>query len=396
MASVTRTLNPLHFEDLEPHRFEDLVRQLAYDFRHWKSIEATGRLGGDDGMDIRAVEASLEVQPIEDQEADDQDVERADEWLWVIQCKRERKLGPSDLKRIVKEAVPSSETGVYGLIVAAACDFSKRSRDAAVANARVAGVQEILFWGKAELEDMLFQPKNDYLLFAYFGISLQIRRRSIKTSLRARLTTKRRAINILGGLRARPHTPVMIRDVASDDYPSISMPEIFLRRPHWKYYQFEGHQYPEHLVFMVKKYYALGDPQTKHWDIFEACNLGASWKTVAGLPEASLRKVSSGMVEHYWSTRPTSERGWFIRLGLIHYDSILAIDEHGDAFNAGPHLFVEFNETNGPFDWFNTRLEMGIHDSPTSWTPEPSKRQKLFPDVLPDVPIPGPPPDLAP
>lgn len=30
-ARATRTLNSLHFEDLKPHRFEDLVWQLAYD-----------------------------------------------------------------------------------------------------------------------------------------------------------------------------------------------------------------------------------------------------------------------------------------------------------------------------------------------------------------------------
>ena len=55
MAKTTNTLNPLHFEDLEPHRFEDLVRQLAYDFRTWRSLEATGRSGSDEGMDIRGL-----------------------------------------------------------------------------------------------------------------------------------------------------------------------------------------------------------------------------------------------------------------------------------------------------------------------------------------------------
>src|SRR5206468_3142832 len=53
---VTRTMAPIHFEDLDPHRFEDLVRQLAYDFRQWQSIESTGRGGADDGFDIRAYE----------------------------------------------------------------------------------------------------------------------------------------------------------------------------------------------------------------------------------------------------------------------------------------------------------------------------------------------------
>jgi hypothetical protein len=38
----TRTIGPLHFEDLDPHRFEDLVRQLAYHFRSWEALEAIG------------------------------------------------------------------------------------------------------------------------------------------------------------------------------------------------------------------------------------------------------------------------------------------------------------------------------------------------------------------
>lgn len=53
---TTKTLGPLHFEDLEPHRFESLVRNLLYDFREWQNIEPTGQGGSDDGFDIRAWE----------------------------------------------------------------------------------------------------------------------------------------------------------------------------------------------------------------------------------------------------------------------------------------------------------------------------------------------------
>lgn len=56
-ARTTWTLSPLHFEDLEPQRFEDLVRQLAYQFRSWRVIEAAGRLDADAGMDISAIES---------------------------------------------------------------------------------------------------------------------------------------------------------------------------------------------------------------------------------------------------------------------------------------------------------------------------------------------------
>jgi len=76
MPTYTKTLNPLHFEDLEPHRFEDLVRQLAYDFREWDSIEAIGRLGSDEGIDIRATEKTTS-NPINDYDVDDEDIDNA-------------------------------------------------------------------------------------------------------------------------------------------------------------------------------------------------------------------------------------------------------------------------------------------------------------------------------
>src|ERR1700756_1422504 len=53
--TTTRTLNPLPFEHLEVHRFEDLIRQLSYDFKRWRRLEATGRAGADDVFDARGL-----------------------------------------------------------------------------------------------------------------------------------------------------------------------------------------------------------------------------------------------------------------------------------------------------------------------------------------------------
>lgn len=39
-GGVFREEVKIHFEDLDPHRFEDLVRELIYDFRDWQTIEA--------------------------------------------------------------------------------------------------------------------------------------------------------------------------------------------------------------------------------------------------------------------------------------------------------------------------------------------------------------------
>lgn len=94
MVRVTKTMNPLHFEDLEPHRFEDLVRQLIYDFRQWKSLEAVGRAGGDEGIDIRAIERMQSYDTGEAEQTDDistaTEVVESESRIWIIQCKRER------------------------------------------------------------------------------------------------------------------------------------------------------------------------------------------------------------------------------------------------------------------------------------------------------------------
>ena len=89
---TTRTLNPLPFSDLEPHRFEDLIRQLAYELRRWKSLEATGRAGSDNRIDIRGIE----IVPVDqDPDEDDENTEAAFvERLWIFQCKREKSLPP--------------------------------------------------------------------------------------------------------------------------------------------------------------------------------------------------------------------------------------------------------------------------------------------------------------
>jgi hypothetical protein len=60
MITPTRTFNPLHFEDLDPRRFEDLALQLVYKAREWEDIHHDGRSGSDDGVDIRAVERTMD------------------------------------------------------------------------------------------------------------------------------------------------------------------------------------------------------------------------------------------------------------------------------------------------------------------------------------------------
>ncbi len=40
MTKPSRTYGPIHFEDLDPHRFEDLIRELIYDYNSKQLGEA--------------------------------------------------------------------------------------------------------------------------------------------------------------------------------------------------------------------------------------------------------------------------------------------------------------------------------------------------------------------
>jgi hypothetical protein len=218
MPAATRTLNPLPFEHLEPKRFEDLVRQLAYDFRPWRQLEPTGRAGSDDGFDIRGFEiadsaAVVEMDDLEDDTISPPPMDR----LWLIQCKREKAIGPTRLVQYLDAIPERSLKDLHGLIFAAACDFSKKAIDAFRSWCAAKKIQEFYLWGRAAIEDFLYQPKNDHLLFAYFGVSLQIRRQRLSTSIRRLVSLKRKLNRLLPD--AFPGKAIVLRDISDERYP---------------------------------------------------------------------------------------------------------------------------------------------------------------------------------
>ena len=364
MPRTTRTLNPLHFEDLEPHRFEDLIRQLIYDYRQWKSIEAIGRTGSDEGIDIRAIERlqssdivyedeAVEGEAQENETSEINEIQSVDR-LWIIQCKRERRIGPTRISSIVSTNLSGLTDKPYGYMIVAACDFSKKARDAFREEAVNQGVEEFIIWGKAEVEDQLYLPKNDHLLFAYFGISLQVRRKSMRTSLRAKLSLKRKLTKELGEINnPRINTSVLIRDPNEQQYPYIESPEEFIKLPRWRYWYFFAHEPPDHLAFIYRKYFAYVNWQTKEYDVLldyddgvpnspEIFNLDRGWYD----PNKVEYRYRS-----YWSREiPNENRAWLIVLRIISYDRILAFDEIGDCYNERPHLLLEYDSNVGPWE----------------------------------------------
>lgn len=390
--STTRTLNPLPFQDLEPHRFEDLVRQLAYDFRAWKSIEATGRMGSDEGMDIRAwerVEGGSSEEPEEGEDSNDSSPEPAtpsEGRLWVFQCKREQKIGPAKVRKILEDFF-KGEARPYGYVFAAAADFSKATRDAAADLLRKNGVSEFQLWGRGELEDLLIQPKNDNILFAYFGISLQVRRRSVRTIARSKLALKRKLVKELGAIQGTHGRPVLIRDPQEEDYPWVGSVKEFVRAPKWRYWEFHSHEPPDHVQFVTRRFLAFVNWETGEWDFTKEYNdAHSTYPPVHGLDHTDWDPDEKALIcRAYWELHvPEQNRAYAVEVGIIEYDRILLCDELGDHYNPGPHLLVDYVDSR-PFKGFGRWIESAAADSSRRlWTPEEVKRLSFFPKSIPD------------
>jgi hypothetical protein len=355
---VTRTLGPLHFEDLEPKRFEDLVRELIYELKDWQSIEATGRSGSDDGFDIRAYErVSQPGTEREDGESaeDDEAPHPMEGNLWMFQCKREAEVGPTKVAQIIEDGV-KADNPPYGYVLAAPANFSKKSFDLFREELRKRGVMEFYLWGRAALEDMLHLPINDRILFTFFGISLAIRRRSRATDIRAIVSRKNKLLRILG--EEPSHEPILIRDTKDTHYPHNDHYRDFDKKARWRVYKVIDLD-PRGLILRVSEHFAYLDLALREWDMTDALNLARSQEELSQQERGSRRDLHD-RIDAFWHFLPRANRATFVRNGLIKFEDIAVIDDKGDSEFRFPHIYVDFHETRGPFLGFAEYLR--IHD----------------------------------
>jgi len=354
--TTTRTIGPLHFEDLDPKRFEDLVRQLAYEFKPWRRLEATGRSGSDDGFDARGYEiVAKETQPSasadegETVEEESTFSEGIDDRLWLIQCKRERSIGPKALVKYLDDTVLGPEEKLYGLVFTAACDFSKKARDDFARRCREMELAEWHLWGKAELEDRLFRPENDHLLFAYFGVSLTIRRRSQRAELRARLVMKRKASRIL---KDQSRESLLLRSPDASDYPNAGNLAEFRKSPLWVVRPYRGMSH-DGLKFCVQRYFAYLSDDGKSWDAAMAVNDARSQIHEDPWLGSDRHDEKRQAIYEFWSKIPEMNQAWFEVVGVVPFEDVLDIDDLGDEYFQAPHVYVPFaSGTRGPFKRF--------------------------------------------
>lgn len=374
---VTRTYGPIHFEDLDPHRFEDLVRELIYDYKDWQSIEATGRSGSDEGFDIRAYEkAQITSQADSENEGEVEEVHPMEGNLWMIQGKREKEIGPAKVRSIISEI--DVKNPPYGYILAASADFSKKSYDVFREELRKKGVMEFYLWGKAELEDMLHLPKNDRILFTFFGISLVSKRRSRTTEVRSSVIIKNKLYRAVGEGRNKFHQSILIRDLKDIHYPYEDKYKDFKKRPRWREYIAYGH-HPLGLCCHTHEYFACIDTKKKEWDFTEEVDLVhrhiEDQLNNKDERESKLRKQE--LVRDTWDFFPKANQGYFVIDGIVKYSEIALVDDKGDVLYDFPHLYVDFVGKFGPFVGIWNTLKIGNMKIDLT---DDYKRIKAFPD----------------
>jgi hypothetical protein len=259
-------------------------------------------------------------------------------------------------------------------VFAAACDFSKRARDVFHDGIRALGVSEAYIWGRGEIEDLLYQPKNDHLLFAYFGFSLQMRKRTLKTQIRSILATKKKAEK---HLRMRC---VLIRDATDDRYPHLDKDQSKARfqRGRWIVMNCDGVAH-DGVRIHVGSYRAFLDTDGVQWDFAETENEVRVWSQDDPWCEDSDDTIRESHCFELWQSLPKECQAYFKITKVIPYEAILAIDEAGDDVCRHPHIFVGPQDDRGPFLPYEYATLETVHE-PRRWAdPIRENRVERFP-----------------
>ena len=303
---VTRTFGKLHFDDLDPRRFEDLCLSIIYRMRRWEKIENFGRTGKDDAIDINAVER----------------LENGKRDVWHFQCKRYEKLKVSDIRAIIKDYCSRNADRPDYYFIIAGCDVSKTVRDCLLNESEKNGFKTVGIWAASELEAKLYAEHHD-LLFAFFGVNMSDDRNNRIGSIRRNVALKKR---MQRDFKKEKYTDDEIKAIRSGDYFRKFKHSCVLVRSIY------DKSYPDNSL--------LDEPGTGHFraEVFNWYHNGLMVRCNPYAVQAKVRYADS-VKEQKLET-----------VGCIPYENIIEYDMDGDEFNNYPHLYCDFMGTDNPFE----------------------------------------------
>jgi hypothetical protein len=309
----TVTIGKLHFDDLDPLRYEDLSLAMVYRLRRWNIIHHFGRKGNDDGIDVYAEE----------------ELENGAGKTWFIQCKRYICIKKRDLKDAIDKVITKNDITPDVFLLVAACDITKANIEYFKKYASEQGIKNPQLWTASIIETKLYSEYHD-LLFAFFGVNLSTTRnnrietikRNIKMKHRMKVDFIKKQINPIETMK-RPYKKFEFSEAiihSVDDYSYPKADETMGISGWFKVELYNFYYNGIEVIIGIEKY--ISDSEG-YWDI-------AQYDDITRL-------------EKYDSYAAYA-------VGRIPYENIVEYDLSGDDFYNCPHIYCDFKDNGMPYE----------------------------------------------
>lgn len=320
---VSRTTNQLHFEDLDPIRFEELILAMVYRMRRWEKLDHFGKKGSDDGIDIRAVER------LENDKCN----------TYHFQCKRYNKITIAQLKGIIDDYIVKNNFIPQFYILVISCPVTKKQIECFEEYCKQKGFATAAIWTNSIIEAKLYSEYHD-LLFAYFGVNLTSERKSITQSIRRNVALKKKMHKDF--LRQTGYISEERREILYKPWMKFNHSEVLIRSIYDKAYPDENTL----LKYDFTGYYKA-----------EVYNFYHNGLMVRAYPYA--KKVKYRLKDYDESGDKIVDLRVEI-LGCIPFENIIEYDIDGDEYYNYPHLFCDFVNVSDPYEKIVYISESGL------------------------------------
>jgi hypothetical protein len=314
-----KTTGKLHFTDLSFERFEDLCMGMIYRLGNekWISINHYGRKGGEQGVDIHAVEKQEKGKPPN----------------WYIQCKRYKDISKSEMLEIIEKVISENRTLPDVLLLIVACDLSRVKFNYFIENAIKRGIKTPLIWTASTIESKLYSDFPD-LLSIYFGISTKQKRitRSaiVKRNIRMKEKMRRELLaNRFSREEIQKHPwkkfkflEIIIHSIDDKAYPNIDENHKGIS-PWFKAEVYDF--YHNGLEVTIGLDYIIMDTDG-YWDVIKHN-------------------------EEYDEQKYARHKAYYN--GLIPFENIIDYDLSGDEYYREPQFYCDFKFNGMPYEGFN-------------------------------------------
>lgn len=314
---VTRTTARLHFEDLDPLRFEELCLSIVYRMRRWATLDHLGRLGSDGGVDIRASEY----------------LENGKKNVYHFQCKRYTNLTSSEAKKIILDYVKKNPDKADYYYLITGCNLSKKVINCLNEVCHNNGIRNVVVWSASILEAVLYDNYHD-LLFAYFGVNMTENRNNRIDTIRRNITLKHQMLTDF--LKTSDEfTSEEKKDLLNNPWKKFMKSKVLIRSVY-------DTKYP-HKVLSNETEYHMGCFEAEVYDFYH------NGLQVSTLPYKITAKVKLEENSSDGNTENVGEMCLQV-IGCIPYENIIAYDIDGDEYYAFPHIFCDCPTGADPFD----------------------------------------------